>query len=725
MIRGGFKNMNADKIIQCILVVMLKLEKAVNSTIEAVQDKLDRGGYTGTAQDLDDEIQNLKNPDAVLKSVTPTITGLNISAPADSFEWRINQVVFDNTPVLAETLTPASDGFYRKDALLGTNTNTYLIIEGVEGDESVTPPTVFPLGTILLGVIDIFGNTVGGFSINDTSRTYVYGNGGATDYVEVTKLGTTLEIMNATSLTGFTIPAKNIQYGKDYYLRNSTGGVLTLKSATGTNGIRFYFPQGDLVVPVNNNVHLKYLSNGEFGGLGYFTLVGIDYKNKADKTYVNEALDTKVDKVAGKSLISDAEITRLSTVTNQDISGKVDKVAGERLINSAEITKLAGLSNVVTTVKTILSTALATQDIAGFVTYINTLAAPLVVGANEIVEYKTSDTGRVFKLLLRGRSFGVGQPAIVAADVIETTEFLNKDIRLSNYPSTRNDGQLPTNKVLAPDVNGNLKLYTIATAPAPYMDVLIPDSTLPSTTTNLTIKGAFFTPTMTVSIPGQTINYINFVSDNLIRVNVTTGVAEGLFAVTLNNGISATFNNALSIFLGTVYIPTASDYTVISGQSNLTVDGEVSVFANNVSGEVEFFDIPFGQNFRVSAMYRQSPLNTVAGAGVGDTTISLCQSGVKKFAMESYLAVIPSDVGMYVTQASTGFDWPNFRYNSGRGPISNKTDYTIERIGTIFYFKINNVIVYTFTDTLASGSLQIRVKTRFVDIVNLKYIALA
>ena len=324
MIPGGFKNMNADKIIQCILVVMLKLEKAVNSTIEAVQDKLDRGGYTGTAQDLDDEIQNLKNPDAVLKSVTPTITGLNISAPADSYAWRINQVVFGNTPVLAETLTPASDGFYRKDALLGTNTNTYLIIEGVEGDESVTPPTVFPLGTILLGVIDIFGNTVGGFSINDTSRTYVYGNGGATDYVEVTKLGTTLEIVNATSLTGFTIPAKNIQYGKDYYLRNSTGGVLTLKSATGTNGIRFYFPQGDLVVPVNNNVHLKYLINGEFGGLGYFTLVGIDYKNKADKTYVNEALDTKVDKVDGKSLISDDEITRLSTVTNQDISGKED-----------------------------------------------------------------------------------------------------------------------------------------------------------------------------------------------------------------------------------------------------------------------------------------------------------------------------------------------------------------------------------------------------------------
>ena len=36
----------------------------------------------------------------------------------------------------------------------------------------------------------------------------------------------------------------------------------------------------------------------------------------------------KVDKVTGKSLISDTEITRLSTVVNQDISGKFDKTGG-------------------------------------------------------------------------------------------------------------------------------------------------------------------------------------------------------------------------------------------------------------------------------------------------------------------------------------------------------------------------------------------------------------
>ena len=62
-------------------------------------------------------------------------------------------------------------------------------------------------------------------------------------------------------------------------------------------------------------------------------------------------LTNKVDKVTGKSLISDTEITRLATVTNFDNSGnvtalanKVDKVTGSRLITSAEATILNNTS---------------------------------------------------------------------------------------------------------------------------------------------------------------------------------------------------------------------------------------------------------------------------------------------------------------------------------------------------------------------------------------------
>ncbi len=232
------------------------------------------------------------------------------------------------------------------------------------------------------------------------------------------------------------------------------------------------------------------------------------------------------------------------------------------LIDALTTTVNGKMSTMVTTVKTITSASLSTQDAAGFVAYINALGVVLNVAANETVEYQLSDTGRIFKILLRGRSFGAGQPAITTADVEDCTLWMSKDIKLSNYPSTRNDGQLATNKVLSTDASGNLKLYSMATMPAPYMEVLIPDSTLPSVTTDFTIKGSFFTPTMTVSIVGQTVNYVTFISDNEVRVNVTTGAAQGSFAVTLNNGLSVTYAAALVIVLGTVYSPVDANWTI-------------------------------------------------------------------------------------------------------------------------------------------------------------------
>ena len=85
----------------------------------------------------------------------------------------------------------------------------------------------------------------------------------------------------------------------------------------------------------------------------------------AVKTEVETALAGKVDKVEGKSLISDSEITRLAGVTNYDdtqvkadiakkadaetmtteLGKKVDKVEGYSLVSDTEIARLAGVSN--------------------------------------------------------------------------------------------------------------------------------------------------------------------------------------------------------------------------------------------------------------------------------------------------------------------------------------------------------------------------------------------
>jgi hypothetical protein len=413
-------------------------------------------------------------------------------------------------------------------------------------------------------------------------------------------------------------------------------------------------------------------------------------------------------------------------------TNKVDKVAGERLINAAEITKLAGLSNVVTTVKTILSTALATQDIAGFVSYINTLAAPLVVGANEIVEYKTSDTGRVFELLLRGRSFGVGQPAITAADVIEQTEFLNKDIRLGNYPSTRNDGQLPTNKVLAPDVSGNLKLYTIATAPAPYMEVLIPDSTLPSVTTDFTIKGAFFTPTMTVSIVGQTINYFTFISDNLVKVNVTTGAAEGLFAVTLNNGISATYANALMIVLGTIYKPLVSEWQAPTGVLDVSGGDTVKVVTyNSIGGNRWSKLLDNTKNYRVTFQFQKTPLsNAVTMEFLDIWQISLVKSSDNSdvFKINMYREDFRTRSGININTPLSGnvsyvYTYFGSSYQEALDGICSFV-FSLRYIGGVMYLYRDSTLIYTFAQTVTEP-LKLKVSTKSVDIKNIKYIELA
>lgn len=75
------------------------------------------------------------------------------------------------------------------------------------------------------------------------------------------------------------------------------------------------------------------------------TVSGYGISDVYSKTETDNSLTSKVDKVSGKSLIADSEITRLSTVVNQDLSGKVDKVTGKSLIADTEIARLSTVTN--------------------------------------------------------------------------------------------------------------------------------------------------------------------------------------------------------------------------------------------------------------------------------------------------------------------------------------------------------------------------------------------
>lgn len=276
MIRGGFKNMNSDQIIKCILSVLLKMEKSL-------VDKLDRGGYQGTAQILDDRITVLENPDVVLKysdDSTETLTGLNLSLLEDAYEWRINGIVTDNAAAYNTTLVEASDGFYKFALLQGNVNGTYSIKYSEETAEIGSIP-VADDGNIALRAYLIFGDTVDSSTIIDTSIIYLP-NPGDVDYLPINTTASVFNIGFANSITGFTIDPSKIYPGKDFYFRSTDHDTILKNEASSVNNVVFYDILGDRLLPSGTNLHFKYFPDNSQGYLGYLTYVGYDISGKID-----------------------------------------------------------------------------------------------------------------------------------------------------------------------------------------------------------------------------------------------------------------------------------------------------------------------------------------------------------------------------------------------------------------------------------------------------------
>jgi hypothetical protein len=79
-------------------------------------------------------------------------------------------------------------------------------------------------------------------------------------------------------------------------------------------------------------------------------------------------------------------------------------------------------SNSIITRKTITSTNLTTQDITGFLTYVNGATA-FSIAANEHVIYEITDTGQSFLIYPNGISIGSGETALTSSEVLEVHPF--------------------------------------------------------------------------------------------------------------------------------------------------------------------------------------------------------------------------------------------------------------------------------------------------------------
>jgi len=360
---------------------------------------------------------------------------------------------------------------------------------------------------------------------------------------------------------------------------------------------------------------------------------------------------------------------------------------------------------------------------------INSIKADSYNGLDYTQEGKALDArqGRILKNLTDDKLTKGGFEG-TAKDLENSIPNLNSsNLKFGGYPSTRNDGQIATNKVLTTDILGNLKLGSIATAPAPFMEILIPESNLPNTTTNFTIKGAFFTPSMTVEIAGQTINYVTFVSDNLVKVNITTGATEGMFNVTLNNGLSATYNNAFLIVLGKVYRPTSSEWTNLISTPDISNDGRISnLNASTIQG-ADWKTIPAGQNFRIMMTAERSGFTSVYDP-------IPFQGNLQLIGVADDLLILNSAFrcwGPGSTDGGNARTWmysPNENSGDAFGTIAYGDPFgktiTVERIGTTVKHYVNGTLISTFTAKI-NVDVKIRFKIQNQDISNIKYIEIA
>ena len=333
----------------------------------------------------------------------------------------------------------------------------------------------------------------------------------------------------------------------------------------------------------------------------------------------------------------------------------------------------------------------------------------------------------------------------VKADEIEEPltkeELWQGELQARSYPNTRNDGQIPNNKVLSTDANGYIKMYSVAVAPAPYLEELIPDSYLPETTGNFILKGSFFTPKMClpenlnnengILIEEQLINYATFISDNEIHCNVTSGVNEGSFGIILNNGIKTFFSDALLIVLGDVYTPETSEWAITEPINVLDDKIEVQQFGS-LGSAVWNRQLDFTKDFRVKIRIEKSPLgNPIGNNGITNLfEIRSVEDDALKFRFKiiyesiSYVKLVvesenePSN-NTYLKYTDTVDKLIEFWENA----INN--EIVFEYLDGIMYAYYNGILRKTWETDIITSNMYINTNVNYSNIAEIKYIELA
>ena len=204
--------------------------------------------------------------------------------------WLIKNVSYSNTTSVTKTTTPTTLGSKRIDVFVLNSSNTFQTISGAETTGSPVKPTI-PLDTL-----EVTFCIVGDGGIETVEPINII------DYATIVYVDSK-DVLKVDKVSGYSLTKNDLTD----LLKTTYDNAVNWISVNGSNLLNH-------ILRTDNPHNVTATQVGAPSGSG--TSTGT---NTGDQD-----LSTKVDKVTGKSLISDTEITRLAGVSNTDVSGKED-----------------------------------------------------------------------------------------------------------------------------------------------------------------------------------------------------------------------------------------------------------------------------------------------------------------------------------------------------------------------------------------------------------------
>lgn len=281
----------------------------VEQSIPAVDITVDENSAqraSDAADRAESVIRSVENPDKVLKYGEIEVEALQVKVLANAFQWRLNNVDFLITPFYTKNLDAAADANFRTDVLLGNTSGGYQIFKGSEDPLSAVEPTNLPIGTIKLGLINIFGAVVvgatidvSGFITKAEKNFIIMSAPGHVDKVEVydktyLKFDTGMLSLKSVNISD----TKYLYHGKEFIFKNGTAGNVTLYHNLGTGNFKLNIPGNqNLILKPEESVSFVMRAINFAGNGGLLDYVGIASNVDLSNYYTKSEVDGKVSSV--------------------------------------------------------------------------------------------------------------------------------------------------------------------------------------------------------------------------------------------------------------------------------------------------------------------------------------------------------------------------------------------------------------------------------------------